>query len=154
LDPKAQPSPPALKAALLGCAGLLTLALLGVGACTVALYFANRRASGIATVGAEHLKSEPRIVRVLGTIHKVDRKVLGTKVSIVNGQGVAYFAYTMLGTQGNGDAEVWLNRAPGRPWEVTGAVVQPGPLNAKAPASLMRLGSPGISPFDSVRLRN
>lgn len=154
MDGQPRSVPSTFKVVILGCGGALILGLVGAGGCAVALVIAHRNASEIANVGTEYLKTEPRIARALGTVHTVDRKWTGVRVSADHGRGEAHFEYTVLGTSGNGEAEVWLTRASGGSWQVTGALVQPGPLNPKSAAGLIRLGTPGPSPLDPFPKRN
>jgi len=149
LDEKA-PSP--IKWILLGCGGLLLVGLLGAGGCGVAIYFANKNADEIAKTGAEYLRTEPRVVKALGTIRKAERELVGWQVNIKNDRGDAYFRYTVEAANGNALAEVWLTREPGTGWRALGAAVRPSLEQSSAKFKVFHVGTPGVSPSDRTHL--
>lgn len=149
MEPKG-PSP--LKWILIGCGGLSILGMLGAGGCGIAVYFANRSADEIAKQGAEYLMTEPRVVKVLGTVRKAEREFVGWNVSIKNDRGEAYFRYSVEAANGNAMAEVWLNREPGAGWKAAGAVVRPRLEQSSARFKVFHVGTPGVSPSERTRL--
>jgi len=129
-----------------GAASLVTVGLLGIGGCVLAVHSANKRAAEISVVVADYLRKDPKIPMVLGSIREVDRKIAGWKVETVNGRDEAYFTYTLQTARGGADAEVWLVRPEDGTWQAAGAVIQGRLTTAKAP--LIRIGKPGKTPKD------
>jgi hypothetical protein len=117
---------------------------LGIGGIIIAAYLAERRASEIARVGAEYLKAEPRIAQAVGEINSIERRALSGQVS----SGDAYFTYKIQGTAGAGQAEVWLRRSSGGPWQAVGAVFEASAFHPQRTPGRIRLGSPGVSPSE------
>jgi hypothetical protein len=135
--------------AVVGCGGALLLGLLGVGVATIVLYVVHKKASEIADVGAEYLRQELHVRQAVGSLNSIDRRLLGWKLSVSNGVGHAYFAYGLQGTESNGEAEVWLERPSGRPWEVSGVDLHLNPFHPARSPGRVRLGNPGPSRFEN-----
>jgi len=149
LEAPAGRPPRSFKWLVAGCGGLLIVGLLGIGVVTIILYVVNKRASEIADVGAEYLRQEPRVLRAVGSVNSVKRRLFGWNVSVSNGVGTAYFSYTVQGTDSNGEAEVWLDRPAGRPWEVTGVDLHLSPFHPARSPGRVRLGTPGPCRFEN-----
>jgi hypothetical protein len=119
--------PNGLKWLLLGCGGIILLAIVGGAAFAV---FASRsiraiqeESGAISDVGAAYLRSEPKILQELGPISSVEHRALPYRVFYARDKGTAFFTYGLKGEKGSGEAQVWLERPTGSPWAVTGAVV-------------------------------
>jgi hypothetical protein len=144
LDGTSGGPPASFKWIVIGCGGLSIAGLLGIGGITIAAYLADRRASEIARVGAEYLKAEPRIAQAVGEIHSIERQGRNGRVK----GNDAYFVYKVLGTTGAGQAEVWLRRGPGGPWQASGAIFEASAFRPGRTPGRIRLGSPGVSPSE------
>jgi hypothetical protein len=126
----ADAAPPAKKSGplrwvLLGCGALAALLVLGMGGCAGALYFIYRGSDPVAKVGSDYLAAAPELRKAFGESCRVDRRLMGWKVSVVNDGGRARFDYDIRTEKDYeaGEAVVWLVRSAGK-WSVVGARIK------------------------------
>jgi hypothetical protein len=107
---------------LLGCGALTLLSILGAAGLAGVFYLVYKGTNGVALIGAEYLRVS-ELQRVGGI--RVERKLLGWNVSVVNDGGHAEIPYSFKDRNGTtlGDARVWLVRSGGK-WSAMGARVR------------------------------